>query len=210
MSANTKCCQDFEGRATWAAQFGGGASLVDTCDHGTHVAGTIGSRTFGVAKKARLFGIKALELDKATGRCTTDMSNIINAMNFAAEDSRRQTCLNGVIVNMSLGGQYSKAVNDAAESLSRQGILVVAAAGNDNKDAKDYSPASAPSVCTVGATDVNDNRYAGSNYGKDIDINAPGVQVMSLITNGRSVSLTSQRILNGLAFVLMNDIHAGS
>lgn len=180
--------QDFEGRATWAAQFGGGVPLVDTCEHGTHVAGTIGSRTFGVAKKTRLFGVKALELDPKTGRCVTDMSNIINAMNFVAEDSRRQSCPNGVIVNMSLGGPYSKAVNDAAEGLSRQGILVVAAAGNDNRDAKDYSPASSSNACTVGAIDVNDNRYAGSNYGKSIDINAPGVEVMSLVPNGRSVS----------------------
>lgn len=178
--------QDFEGRASFVGKFGPGPD-ADDCGHGTHVAGTIGSRTYGVAKKTKIYGVKALT--KFGTDCGTAVSTLIQAMNFVGSDFQRRDCPNGVIVNMSLGGFKSRAINDAAKALVRQGILVVAASGNKNRPASDYSPASEPEVCTVGGTDINDRRYEGSNYGPLVDINAPGVDVISLLPGGRVVSV---------------------
>lgn len=120
--------------------------------------------------------------------CTTSMATLVQAMNFVSSDSKKQDCPNGVILNMSLGGFKSRAINDAARSLSREGIFVVAASGNKNQPASNYSPASEPEVCTVGATDINDRRYVDSNYGPLVDVNAPGVDIISTVPGGRVVS----------------------
>lgn len=81
-------------------------------------------------------------------------------------------------------------MNDAVTRLQNKGIQVVVAAGNDNKDAANTSPASAPAVCTVGATDKNDNRSTFSNYGKAVDVFAPGTDVLSTWIGGSTKSIS--------------------
>lgn len=83
------------------------------------------------------------------------------------------------VANLSLGSSYSQSVNDATESAVSGGLNMMVAAGNDNKNACNYSPASAPSAVTVGATDINDKRASYSNYGKCLDIFGPGSSITS-------------------------------
>jgi subtilisin family serine protease len=80
---------------------------------------------------------------------------------------------------MSLGSSYSQSVNDATESAVASGVLMMVAAGNDNQNACNYSPASAPSAVTVGATEITDIRASYSNYGKCLDVFAPGTNIKS-------------------------------
>jgi subtilisin family serine protease len=85
---------------------------------------------------------------------------------------------------MSLGGSKSTAVNSAAASAVSAGLFLAVAAGNDGANAANYSPASEPTVCTVGATDSNDARASFSNYGAVVDIFAPGVSILSTWRTG--------------------------
>ncbi|UNI22269.1 hypothetical protein JDV02_008171 [Purpureocillium takamizusanense] len=180
---------EFEGRARLVRSFVPN-SQADTCGHGTHVAGTIGSRSYGVAKKTQLYGIKVLDQDPASGRCTGSTSGIISGIEYVATDARQRNCPNGVVVNMSLGGSYSQALNDAADALTQEGFFVAVAAGNDNIDASSVSPASAQYVCTVGGTARNDYRYSGSNWGSVVNILGPAVDVYSTLPGGGAGFMT--------------------
>ncbi|RDA87831.1 hypothetical protein CP532_3001 [Ophiocordyceps camponoti-leonardi (nom. inval.)] len=175
---------DFEGRASQLVSFVQGENQ-DGNGHGTHVAGTIGSLSYGVAKKTRIFGVKVLS-DGGSGT----NSAIISGMDYVARDMNRRRCPKGVVANMSLGGQFSEAINQAAAALVRSGVFVAVAAGNENQDASYVSPASEPSVCTVGGTSSDDSRYTMSNWGASVDILAPAVQVLSTRAGGGSVALT--------------------
>jgi len=167
----------FEGRATWLANFID-SSNTDGAGHGTHVAGTVGGVTYGVAKKTKLFAVKVLD---ANGSGT--VSSVLAGIDFVASDSANRTaagqCPNGSVANMSLGGGKSTAINSAAAAAVSSGVFFAVAAGNSNDDSKYYSPASEPSVCTVGATDIADARAYFSNYGVGVDVFAPGVDVLS-------------------------------
>ncbi|CAJ2506316.1 Uu.00g004460.m01.CDS01 [Anthostomella pinea] len=164
---------DFEGRATFLD------NEVDTDDtdghgHGTHVAGTIGSLTYGVAKKTSLFAVKVLN---ASGSGSN--AGVIAGMDFVVTDAKTRDCPNGVVVNLSLGGSYSASVNAAAASIVSAGHFMAVAAGNDAADASDSSPASEASVCTVGATGIDDALAYYSNFGSIVDILAPGTDIKS-------------------------------
>lgn len=129
-----------------------------------------------------IFGVKVLD-----ARGNGPSSVIIKGMDFVHQDAQRRKCPHGVVVNMSLGGGYSKATNQAAARLVRANYFVAVASGNDNRDARYYSPASEPSVCTVGGTDKFDNRYTMSNWGPAVDINGPGVDILSTFPGGQTV-----------------------
>lgn len=176
---------DFEGRASFLANFAGDGVNDDGHGHGTHCAGTIGSKTYGVAKKTKLFAVKVLD---TKGAGTT--SGVIAGINFVANDApkRSSDCRNGLIASLSLGGAYSAAVNSAAANAVKAGIFLSVAAGNSAQDAKNASPASEPTVFTVGATDINDKFASFSNFGSLVDILAPGVNVLSTWLNGGTVS----------------------
>lgn len=176
---------DFGGRAKMLKNFAGG-SAGDKHGHGTHCAGTIGSTTYGVAKKTKLFGIKVLG-DNASG----SFANIISGMEFVATDYKKQDCPKGAMANLSLGGGKTQSVNDAANALSKAGVFTGVAAGNDNKDAANYSPASASDVCTIGATDAKDARSSFSNFGSTVEVFGPGTQVESTKTGGGMVRQAS-------------------
>jgi subtilisin family serine protease len=166
---------EFEGRATWLANYAGDGSNTDGNGHGTHVAGTVGSKTYGVAKKTKLYAVKVLNAQGSGSN-----SGVISGINFAANDQKtRSGCSGKSVANMSLGGGKSTAVNSAAASAVSAGLFLAVAAGNDGANAANTSPASEPTVCTVGATDINDKMASFSNYGSIVDIFAPGVNILS-------------------------------
>ena len=163
---------DFEGRVTSgydAVQDGIGTG--DCNGHGTHVAGTIGSKTFGVAKKTSLIPVRVLDCAGSGYN-----SSVIAGLNWIAGN---YVPGEPAVVNMSLGGSASSALDEAVENLISRGITVVVAAGNDNTDACNHSPARAPAAITVGATTNVDARASYSNYGTCLDIFAPGTDIPS-------------------------------
>jgi hypothetical protein len=109
-------------------------------------------------------------------------------MDFVVTDAPKRDCPKGVVVNLSLGGGVSAAVNEAAANVVSAGNFMAVAAGNEAADAKTSSPASEPSVCTVGATDDTDTLAYYSNYGSLVDILAPGSDIKSTWPGGKTVS----------------------
>lgn len=185
---------DFGGRAQEVKSYIGGSG--DTCGHGTHVAGTIGGNTYGVAKKTKLLALKVLAYNSNTGLCQGPNDGTIKALDYISRDVQTRNCPKGATVNMSLGGPRSSAVNSAVASLVRQGIFVAVAAGNGvgpqhtPEDAGNTSPASEPSACCVGAHDRNDKIAYFSNYGSLVDIHGPGVDVVSAKVGGGSTTMS--------------------
>lgn len=117
---------EFEGRATFAANF---VNNVDTDEqgHGSHVAGTIAGATFGVAKNARIKAVKVLD---AQGRGQN--SGILNGLQFVSNDVAKNNLRGRAVMNMSLGGSFSQALNRAVQAVQASGVVVVVAAGNEN------------------------------------------------------------------------------
>ncbi|KAI8960207.1 subtilisin-like protein [Daldinia sp. FL1419] len=176
--------EEFEGRAKFLNNFADNDD-TDGNGHGTHVAGTIGSKTYGVAKKTSLFAVKVLD---ASGSGTN--SGVIAGMDFVAKDAAGQTCPKGVVVNMSLGGSSSSAVNEAAASIVGAGLFLAVAAGNEATDASSSSPASEKSACTVGATTKDDELAEYSNFGSLVDILAPGTDIESTWIGGETNTIS--------------------
>ncbi|WP_223668735.1 S8 family peptidase [Kangiella shandongensis] len=172
---------DFGGRAT---------SGVDTVDndgdatdchgHGTHVAGTVGSNTWGVAKGVSLIGVRVLNCQ---GSGTN--SGVIAGMDWVADNHTKPA-----VANMSLGGGASSTTDEAVQRLTDAGVTTVVAAGNDNSDACNYSPARAASAITVGSTTSSDSRSYFSNYGSCLDIYAPGSDITSTWLSGGSNTIS--------------------
>ncbi|KAB8737529.1 hypothetical protein FH972_026488 [Carpinus fangiana] len=169
---------DFGGRATFGANYAD-SSNTDGNGHGTHVAGTTGSTTYGVAKKTNLIAVKVLGSD---GSGTN--SGVISGINWAANDAKNKGRIGKAVANMSLGGSFSTATNNAVRSATSAGLFMAVAAGNESQDAGNTSPASESTACTVGATDKNDVFAYFSNFGSYVDILAPGVDIISTWNNG--------------------------
>ncbi|KAJ8118782.1 hypothetical protein OPT61_g311 [Boeremia exigua] len=177
---------EFEGRATFLANFAGDGSNTDGNGHGTHCAGTVGSKTYGVAKKTKLFAVKVLD---AAGSGTN--SGVIAGINYVTNDSKTRTgCSAGFVGSMSLGGTKSTAVNSAVANAVTAGIFMAIAAGNEAQNAANVSPASEPSAFTVAASDSNDKFATFSNWGTSVDIIAPGVSILSTWNNGGTNSIS--------------------
>ncbi|MFF8830742.1 S8 family peptidase [Streptomyces sp. NPDC015131] len=171
---------EFGGRAVPGFDaMGDGRGGQDCNGHGTHVAGTVGGATFGVARSVRLVSVRVLGCD---GRGS--YAGMIAGMDWVARNAARPAVLNG-----SLGGPRSDSLNRAATALSDGGVLPVVAAGNDSADACGVSPASAARVLTVGATDHLDRETDFSNFGPCLDIYAPGAAIVSARLGGGSVTL---------------------
>jgi subtilisin family serine protease len=168
---------EFEGRAYWGINTADNETQ-DGCmhRHGTHVAGTIGSKTYGVAKNTSIVSVKVLD---CSGSGST--SNILKALEWVAKQDKKKK-----VINMSLGGSFSNALNSAVEQISNLGIIVVVAAGNENSNACHGSPSSSSSAITVGATNKQTEIAYFSNWGTCVDIFAPGTDIKSTIPGGKT------------------------
>lgn len=172
----------FGGRASFLANYAD-SSNTDGNGHGTHVAGTIGGTTYGVAKSVTLYAVKVLD---SSGSGTN--SGVISGINFVASDAPARSCTS--VANMSLGGGKSTALNSAAAALVSAGVFLAVAAGNDAADAANYSPASETSACTVGATTSSDALASYSNYGSVVDVLAPGSSIISSYIGSTSATVS--------------------
>ena len=163
-----------------------GGNGFDCNGHGTHVAGTIGSATYGVAKNVRMFGVRVLNC----GGSGT-WSGVINGINWVTWHRTYGPFRNSpAVANMSLGGGANLAVDLAVRNSIRARITYTIAAGNSNSDAWHFSPARVTEAITVGATDRYDWRAGFSNYGSALDLFAPGVDVVSTLPYNRIGSLS--------------------
>lgn len=173
---------EFQGRAfpfaeLAVAALGGECSTADTwCardkhGHGSHCAGTVGGKTFGVAPESTLHALKVLSDE---GSAPT--SWIISGMDLVRTKGEKPA-----VLSMSLGGKGgSQAYIEAVDLLVSDGVVVVVAAGNEDRDSCGYSPAGIASAITVGSTTRSDKRSTFSNWGRCVDIYAPGSDILSV------------------------------
>jgi subtilisin family serine protease len=176
---------DFGGRATnvydaLTLNLLGGLTAQDCNGHGTHVAGTIGGTTYGVAKGVSLHGVRVLS---CAGIGLT--SQIIAGIDWV-----RQNHVKPAVANMSLGGGLSTALNTATTNLWNAGVFVAVAAGNDDADACQASPASASGAFTAASSTKTDAKSSFSNWGTCVEAYAPGSAIVSDFLAGTTVSLS--------------------
>ena len=191
---------EFGGRA-WAAYdvFGGGAQ--DCNGHGTHVAGTVGGTNYGVAKGVSLAAVRVLDCG-GSGTWEGVIAGIDWVRWYRSGPS---------VVNMSLGGGYMQAANDAVANLVASGVTTVVAAGNWQDNACYYSPASAPSAITVAASNQYDQQVTWfSNWGSCVDLYAPGENITSAWLYGGTntisgTSMASPHVAGAAALYLEGD-----
>ncbi|KAI9320513.1 serine protease 1 [Dichotomocladium elegans] len=206
---------DLEGRATWGVTILAGENDEDENGHGSHCAGTIAGHHFGVAKKSHPVAVKVL---RSNG--SGSMSGVIAGLSWATEQHQEQLAADrrykGAVANLSLAGARSEALNFAVNEAVISGMVVAAAAGNDNRDACQYSPASAELAITAGAVNIHDERLPSSNYGPCVDIFAPGENIMSIwkgtneATNTMSGTSTAAAHVSGLAaYIISLERHGG-
>lgn len=179
--------EEFQGRAHWGHTVPQNDVDKDGNGHGTHCAGTIASRKYGVAKKAQVHAVKVLGSNGSGS-----MSDVVAGVTWASKQAQAKaieaikefratgkTSHKGSVANMSLGGGKSPALDRAVNAAVKNGMHFAVAAGNDNKDACNYSPAAAELAVTVGASTLSDDRAYFSNHGKCVDIFAPGLNILS-------------------------------
>lgn len=169
--------QEFEGRAKYSGY--DPTDLItprpiqrgaDCHGHGTHVASLAGGKTYGTAKKARLYSVRVLNCNNA-GPWSGVLNGIDHVSQVIAERGRP------AIVSMSLSGPFQRAVTDAVQTLHSEGIVVVVAAGNDFGDACQRTPASSSYAITVGGSADGDGIYSFTSFGPCVNIFAPGASI---------------------------------
>lgn len=174
--------REFGGRAVFGVDLLGGDGS-DCTGHGTHVAGTIGGASYGVAKAVRLVSVRMIDCSG-----TGTVSDLIAALDWIAVQRSGPA-----VTNISLVSDTSAALDQAVGALIATGVPVVAAAGNDGADACNVSPARVPGALTIGATDKADTRTSFSNFGNCVDWFAPGMYITSASNN----SDTESAVLSG-------------
>ncbi|MDR6991261.1 S8 family peptidase [Luteimonas sp. 3794] len=158
-----------------------GRGTSDCNGHGTHVAGTVGGTTWGVAKQVRLVPVRVFGCSGGSANSTI----------IAGIDWVRANRVLPAVANMSLGGPASTATDNATNNLINSGVTVVVAAGNNNgANACNYSPARVANAVTVGSTTSTDARSSFSNIGSCVNIFAPGSSITSAWSTGTSASNT--------------------
>jgi subtilisin family serine protease len=180
-----------------------GRGTTDCHGHGSHVAGTVAGNTFGLANQATIVPVRVLD---CYGSGST--SGVVAGINWMIN---HHVAGQPAVANLSLGGVYDYATNDAVERAVADGITVVVAAGNESTDSCTKSPASAPNAITVGATASDDSRAFYSNFGACIDIFAPGSSIISAGISSTTAtaqmsgtSMASPHVAGAAAIVLGN------
>jgi subtilisin family serine protease len=172
---------DFGGRASVGTDtINDGKKGVDCHGHGSHVAGTIAGAKYGVAKRAKVFGVRVLN---CTGTGTT--ASVVAGIEWVTAHARKPA-----VANMSLRSNPDPVMDAAVKASINSGVVYSVAAGNETSDACTVSPARVPAVITVGATDNTDAKAAFSNYGRCVDVFAPGVNVESVGITGPDAKAT--------------------
>jgi subtilisin family serine protease len=173
--------QEFGGRAGVGTDtVGDGRNGQDCNGHGTHVAGTVGGSTVGIAKAVRLVAVRVLDCN---GSGTN--AGVIQGIDWVTRNA-----IKPAVANMSLGGGASSTLDAAVQRSINAGVTYALAAGNENQNACNTSPARVGAAITVGATDASDNRASFSNFGTCVDIFAPGVNIVSSFNNSDTARAT--------------------
>lgn len=181
---------DFQGRASWGKTIPENDQNIDGNGHGTHCSGTIGGKQYGVAKKVHIVAVKVLRSNGSGA-----MSDVLKGVEWAAAAHKSAVNENkpgfkGSTANMSLGGGKSDSLNLAVDAAVKAGIHFSVAAGNDNANACNYSPAAAKLAITVAASSLLDERASFSNYGKCVDVFGPGVNIQSTYIGSKTATAT--------------------
>lgn len=176
--------RDFEGRAFHGYDAVDKDEDSSDCQgHGTHVAGTIAGAKYGVAKKAKVYGVRVLG---CSGNGST--SGVIAGIDWVTANHKKPA-----VANMSLGGGASAAMDEAVQRSIRAGVVYAVAAGNENINACSRSPARVPQALTVGSVTSSDSKSSFSNVGSCVDLFAPGSRIESTWVS----SDTAVRTLDG-------------
>ncbi|TRM68946.1 peptidase S8/S53 domain-containing protein [Schizophyllum amplum] len=208
---------EFDGRASWGKTIPQNDVDEDGNGHGTHCAGTIASKSYGVSKAANVIAVKVLGSNGSGS-----MSDVVGGVVWAATQAQKKaaeaaaelaatgsTKHKGSVANMSLGGGKSRALDDAVNRAVDAGLHFAVAAGNDNRDACSYSPAAAEKAVTVGASTFQDDRAYFSNHGPCVDVFAPGLNIKSTYIGSKyavstlsGTSMASPHVAGLLAYLL--------
>lgn len=190
--------RDFGGRAVAGfSSVDDNNGAIDCHGHGTHVAGTIGSATWGVAKNANLVGVRVLGCNGSG-----DTEQVVAGVDWVVQDASGPA-----VANMSLGGGADEALDLAVQNAISAGVVFAIASGNENQDACNVSPSRVPEAITVSATGRNDWKAMYSNWGSCVDIFAPGSQITSTWKGGGTstisgTSMACPHVAGAVALVL--------
>lgn len=195
---------DFGGRVgNGYTSISDGNGTTDCNGHGTHVAGTVGSNTYGLAKNVSLVPVRVLN-------CSGSGSNsgVIAGVDWVAQNATLPA-----VANMSLGGGDSSALDSSVDNAINQGIMFVVAAGNSNSDACSGSPNKVPAALTIASSTSTDARSSFSSWGACIDLFAPGSSITSTWNNGSTntisgTSMASPHVAGAVALYLETNASA--
>ncbi|MFG2987308.1 S8 family peptidase [Streptomyces sp. NPDC048258] len=182
--------REFEGRAAWLGNVTGDDIGRDCNGRGTHLAGTVGAKTYGVAKKASLRAVKVAGCD---GAATAE--DLIKGIALAVNDKKGTK---GNVILIGVTQPRNSALNNAVQDAFSKGFVVVVAAGGPG-DACDFTPASAPNAVTVGATTKDDRLLPASGQGPCVDVLGPGEDTVSTWTGGAGATRTESAAASAAA-----------
>ena len=201
--------QEFGSRAVsgyTAVSDGNGTN--DCNGHGTHVAGTVGGATTGIARAAQLVAVRVLD---CSGSGTS--AGVIAGIDWVVSQKQANPSV-PMVANLSLGGSLNTSLNDAVTRAIAAGVVFAVAAGNSSVDACTQSPAATPGALTVGATESSDVMAYYSNFGTCLDIFAPGSGIVSAWYNGGYANLSGTSMaaphVAGVAAIILGDYPAYS